>query len=84
MDRYNEMKKPQAPERFRSFYEATLKRIVIHEKGTILNVNLQLAQMFAYTPEVLIGKSALDLAAPESGSDCLLLMAAIRRRYSIE
>jgi len=54
------------PDRYRAFYEAALEGIAITSRGIILDVNPQLARMFGYCEEELIGKSALDLAAPES------------------
>lgn len=53
-------------ERLRLFSALTIEGIVIHEKGIIVDANQAFAVMFGYELQELIGKSVLDLAAPES------------------
>ncbi|HEY9720485.1 MAG TPA: PAS domain S-box protein [Oscillatoriaceae cyanobacterium] len=56
-------------ERFRALAEATCEGIAIHDRGRILIANQALAEMFGYALEDVIGKSALDFAAPESRAE---------------
>ncbi len=56
----------ESEERFRRLSEATFEGIAVHIDGLILECNPALAAMFGYEPEELLGRSILDLAAPES------------------
>ena len=55
----------QSEERIRKLAESSLEGIVIHDQGIILEINEVLANMFGYKLKELIGRNALDLAAPE-------------------
>lgn len=56
----------ESEKRFQVLAEATFEGIAIHEKGVIVNANQIFANMFGYKQSEVIGKSALELAAPES------------------
>jgi diguanylate cyclase (GGDEF)-like protein/PAS domain S-box-containing protein len=60
------MNDPGDSGRYQAFFEATLEGIAITSQAVILDVNPQLAKMFGYCVDELIGKSALDLTSPES------------------
>ncbi len=55
----------QSEERFRQLSDATLEGIAIHDENKILDANPALARMFGHDLVEIIGKNALDLAAPE-------------------
>lgn len=52
--------------RFERLANSTFESIAIHDKGKILEVNQAFCRMFGYEMNEVIGKSALELAAPES------------------
>jgi PAS domain S-box-containing protein len=52
-------------ESFRRLSEAAFEGIIIHDKGKILEVNKSFAEIFGYQIPELIGKSVLELTAPE-------------------
>jgi PAS domain S-box-containing protein len=56
----------ESEQRFRRLSEATFEAIAIHDKGKILDANQNFAKMFGYELSEVIGKNALDFAAPES------------------
>ena len=60
------MEEPEDLSRYVAFYEAALEGIAITVDGIIIDVNPQMAKMFGYSRQELIGKAALDLSAPES------------------
>ncbi len=62
--------------RARFFMEHTLEGIVIHDQGVILDVNTPGLVMSGYRREEIIGKSILELAAPESHA---LILEKVRR-----
>lgn len=52
--------------RFRQLAEATFEGVAISESGRILDVNKQFLEMFGYEKaEEVVGKTALEFAAPE-------------------
>ena len=53
-------------ERFRALAAAAFEGIAVHENGRIIEANEALAEMFGYGMAEVIGRSALELAAPES------------------
>jgi PAS domain S-box-containing protein len=53
-------------ERYQRLASATFEGVTIHERGIIVDVNQAAADLFGYSPAEMIGKHALDLAAPES------------------
>jgi len=53
-------------ERFRLLSDLSFEGLAIHEEGMILTINQTFAKMFGYGHAELIGKSVLNLAAPES------------------
>ena len=53
-------------ERFRRLSDAAEEGIAIHERDIIIDANPALARMFGYKPDELIGRSAKQLATPES------------------
>jgi PAS domain S-box-containing protein len=56
----------QSEERFRKLTAAAFEGIGINEGGKVVDVNDQLAQMFGYGREELLGQDVLGLVAPES------------------
>ena len=52
--------------RWRFLSEATFEGIMLHDRGTILDVNHVLAKMTGYEVEELVGKNGFELATPES------------------
>ena len=52
--------------RFRGLSDASMEGILVHENGLLLDANRSLADMLACSPEDLIGKTGLDIVAPES------------------
>lgn len=51
---------------FRGLTDASIEAIVVHENGRILEVSQQLGTLLGYEPAALVGKSVLDLIAPEA------------------
>lgn len=51
--------------RYRAFSESTTEGIAIHDKGVMLEVNQTFADHMGYTPQEMIGRSVLDITAPE-------------------
>jgi two-component system, cell cycle sensor histidine kinase and response regulator CckA len=56
----------ESEERFRRLSEAANEGIAIHEEGRILEANQGLAAMYGYELADVLGRHALELAAPES------------------
>jgi PAS domain S-box-containing protein len=56
----------QSEERWQFISQATYEGIVVHEQGTIVDVNETGARMVGYTREELIGKSILIFTHPDS------------------
>jgi PAS domain S-box-containing protein len=50
----------------RAICDAAVEGIILHRHGMILSVNDAGAAMFGWRPEDLVGRSVLELAAPES------------------
>ncbi|MGB2870129.1 MAG: PAS domain S-box protein, partial [Bacteroidota bacterium] len=61
-----EAKLCESEERFSRLAQASFEGIAIHDKGTILDGNQSLADLFGFELSEIIGKNALDLTAPES------------------
>jgi PAS domain S-box-containing protein len=55
----------ESEERFRQLSEAAFEAIILHDQGTILEVNQSFCRMYGYERAEVIGKSVLDLALPE-------------------
>jgi PAS domain S-box-containing protein len=55
----------ESEERFRQLSEAAFEAIILHDQGTILEVNQSFCGMYGYERAEVIGKSVLDLALPE-------------------
>jgi len=55
----------QSESRFRQLADATIEGIIIHKDGIILDLNKQACDLFGYTREELIEKSALILSTLE-------------------
>jgi PAS domain S-box-containing protein len=55
----------ESEERFRQLSEAPFEAIILHDQGTILEVNQSFCQMYGYERAEVIGKSVLDLTLPE-------------------
>jgi PAS domain S-box-containing protein len=53
-------------ERFHELSEAAFEGIAVHDQGIIVDCNPALAKMFGYERSELLGKSVLELAAPEA------------------
>jgi len=54
--------------RYRSLFQASFEGLLLHDRGVVLDVNAAAASMLGYTPQELIGRHPLELAAPESKS----------------
>jgi PAS domain S-box-containing protein len=52
-------------ERFRQLADSTFEAIVIHDKGTLLDVNEAFCRMFGYERSDVIGRQAIEFVAPE-------------------
>ncbi|HEY9674223.1 MAG TPA: GAF domain-containing protein [Waterburya sp.] len=50
--------------RLQSFFDATFEAVIIHDRGTILDVNSATEVLYGYSRAELIGQSVLMLAAP--------------------
>ena len=50
--------------RLQSFFDATFEAVIIHDRGTILDVNSATEILYGYSRAELIGQSVLILAAP--------------------
>jgi PAS domain S-box-containing protein len=61
-----ELELRQREERFRNLTAAAFEGIGINEAGKVVDVNDQLAQMFGYTREELLGQNVSVMIAPES------------------
>ena len=55
----------ESEERFRQLSDAAFEAIILHDQGTILEVNQSFCRMYGYERAEVIGKSVLDLALPE-------------------
>ncbi len=55
----------ESENRLRSLSEAAFEGVVIHDKGKIIQCNALFASMFGYEPDEIIGKTVLDLTAPD-------------------
>ena len=55
----------ESEERFRQLSEAAFEAIILHDQGTILEVNQSFCRMYGYERAEVIGKSVLDLTLPE-------------------
>ncbi|WP_082226741.1 PAS domain S-box protein [Microscilla marina] len=55
-----------AEERMRKFLDATSEGIVIHEQGTIKDVNPALCEMLGYTADEMVGTNLMDYMSEES------------------
>lgn len=53
-------------ERYRGFFDATFEGVLLHEQGTIVDVNRALETLTGYPGTYLIGKPIGELLAPES------------------
>jgi PAS domain S-box-containing protein len=51
-------------QRLQAFFEATFEAVIIHERGTILDLNYATEALYGYSRAELIGHSVLELAAP--------------------
>ncbi len=56
----------ESEERFRALADAAWEGICFSENGIILDANRQLADILGYEPHELIGRSVIDLVAPDS------------------
>ncbi|MEB3830035.1 PAS domain-containing sensor histidine kinase [Phormidium sp. CCY1219] len=71
--------------RFRCLSEATFEGILIHESGTIIDVNQTLVEMSGYEAEELIGTNGLELLTPESRKIALEnIKAGVETPYEAE
>ncbi len=55
----------QSEERFHALSDLVLEGLGIHENGIIVETNLSLEQMMGYAPGELLGRSVLEIVAPE-------------------
>lgn len=56
----------ESEERFRRLSDATVEGVGIHSDGVIVETNRALASMFGYGTDEILGRTPLDLVAPES------------------
>ncbi len=56
----------ESEERYRSLFEATFEAVVIHDGGTILDINQAFETIFGYSHDEAIGKSIQVLVVEES------------------
>ena len=56
----------ESEERFRALTDATFEAIVVIEEGRVLDVNRAYTEMFGREPAEVVGRSALEVVAPES------------------
>ncbi len=66
----------ESERRYKALVEASFEGIVVTEKGTIVDANDQLGELFGYARKEMAGKSFLDMVAPESRE---LVAEAIRK-----
>jgi two-component system sensor kinase FixL len=64
--RHAEQEARESEERFRQLSDAAFEGVAIHESGKIIDGNLAIAAMFGCSPEDLVGKTRVELVAPES------------------
>jgi PAS domain S-box-containing protein len=68
----------ESEQRFRTLAEASFEGIELTDKGVIVDLNDQLAEMLGYGPGELIGINVMNIVAPESRD---LIMANVRAGY---
>jgi two-component system, cell cycle sensor histidine kinase and response regulator CckA len=74
----------ESEERFRKLSEAANEGIAIHEQGRILEANQTLAEMYGYELPEVIGRHALEFAAPESHDRILYnILSGYERPYEV-
>ena len=56
----------ESEERFRRLADAAAEPLAIHREGTILEVNKAFGHLFGKDPATLVGRSLIELAAPEA------------------
>lgn len=56
----------ESEQRYKTLVEASFEGIVVAEKGTIVDANDQLGELFGYGRKEMVGKSFLGMIAPES------------------
>jgi PAS domain S-box-containing protein len=66
----------QREERFRKLTAAAFEGIGISENGKVIDVNDQLAQLFGYTRDELVGQDVMVMIAPESRALVAKMMRA--------
>jgi len=71
----------QSDARFRQLAEAAFEGLLIHDNGTILDVNSPLAEIIGYDARELPGKSFLDFVDPKYHD---LLRQGIREPFEVE
>jgi PAS domain S-box-containing protein len=55
----------ESQERFKKLSNLTFEGIVIHNKGTVIDINQSFVNMFGYSRDELIGKNVIQLLIPE-------------------
>lgn len=55
----------ESAERYKHLVDAAFEGIILHDKGTIVEVNKRICKMLKYKPKDLIGKSIFDFILPE-------------------
>ena len=68
----------ESEERYSRLSAAAFEGIGISERGIIIDVNDQLAEMLGYKPNEMIGKPILEMVAPESRS---VVMANLTKKH---
>lgn len=64
-------------DRYRSLFEATIEAIMIYDDGIILDVNSAFTESLGYEPGEIIGRSVMEVIAPESHQDIMQKMKLI-------
>ncbi len=64
--RTTEQKLKASEERYRRLAQATFEGVLIHDRGTILDVNKQFCDMFRCSREDVLGTNCFELVAPQS------------------
>jgi anti-anti-sigma factor len=62
---HEELAVRESEERFRLIAELSSEGLVLTDQGVIIDANTALCELFGYTHEEIIGKSAIELTAPE-------------------
>jgi len=54
----------ESSDRFQNLFDGTFEGVTVHDRGTMIDVNAPLAELFGYTRDELLGRSVVELTAP--------------------